>query len=338
MEHLWSSARKRRATAFFDDRASTLVVGESGICGLGLERGLTLRSGRVVLATGGFAGLYWSTTTGAEVRGDGLILAVRAGAQLRDLEFVQFHPTALDLETNTGAPLPLLTEALRGAGARLLDGEGLRFVDELAPRDEVARAIARQREFGPVYLDLSPVRDLERRYPGAHLHVQRLGTKKGWLPVRPAAHFTIGGVKTNLEGETEVPGLYACGEVASVGIHGANRLASNSLLEGLVFGHRTALKAANDESRCLGRSVSRTQPLASLQGSGLRELQQRFERAVGVVREASTLEDFLTWSRPQAQSTELELSVRVAQAALARSQSVGAHCRRDDLLTAGCSH
>ncbi|MCW2244686.1 L-aspartate oxidase [Azospirillum fermentarium] len=209
------------------------------------------RTGRVILATGGIGAVFARTTNPAEATGDGLALAARAGAALTDVEFVQFHPTALAVAAD---PAPLLTEALRGAGAVLLDEDGRRFMTdehplaELAPRDVVARAIGRRVAAGqPVYLDLRPA--LKAR-PEGFPTVLGLLAEAGldpWaipVPVAPAAHYHMGGVATDIDGRTSVPGLWACGEVACTGVHGANRLASNSLLEALVFGARVAADVA----------------------------------------------------------------------------------------------
>ncbi|HSO24470.1 MAG TPA: L-aspartate oxidase, partial [Chondromyces sp.] len=206
-------------------------------------RRLLLAASEVVLATGGTGALWQRTTNPPESTGDGLAMAIRAGAAVADLEFVQFHPTALDVG---GERLPLLTEALRGEGARLVDGRGRRFMlevhpaAELAPRDVVARAIWRQlREDDEVFLDATAIAaDLEERFPT----VVGLCREHGFelarepVPVTPAAHYHMGGVVVDRDGRTTVPGLWACGEVARSGLHGANRLASNSLLEALVYG------------------------------------------------------------------------------------------------------
>src|SRR5580765_810241 len=185
-----------------------------------------------VLATGGFAALWERTTNPPGAIGRGLALAYRAGAALADLELVQFHPTAMLADGF------LLSEALRGEGALLVDDDGSRFTDELAPRDVVARAIA---ERGAARLDL---RGIERaRFPGLMATLVRAGYDPAAepIPVSPAAHYTVGGIVTDLDGRTTLPGLFAAGECACTGVHGANRLASNSLLECLVFGRRAAL-------------------------------------------------------------------------------------------------
>lgn len=197
---------------------------------------------RVVLATGGLGQLYAVTTNPAEATGDGLALALRAGVPLADLEFVQFHPTALH---HPRMPRPLLSEALRGHGALLRDARGERFVDELAPRDVVSRAIAECLERDGtehVWLDATGLDHFDRRFPtlAASIREAGLDPSRDWLPVAPAAHHLAGGVLTDLDGATLVPGLFAVGECACVGVHGANRLASNSLLEGMVFGARAA--------------------------------------------------------------------------------------------------
>ena len=207
----------------------------------------------VLIASGGAGQVYSDTTNPAVATGDGLSLALEAGAQLADMEFYQFHPTAFYLP---GAPRFLLSEALRGEGAYLRNERGERFMEryhpllELAPRDVVARAITRETtgpqtgETREVYLDMRHVRgiDLHQRFPGISAFLARysLDLSRDLIPVRPAAHYLMGGIRTDLMGRTSVRGLYAAGEVACTGVHGANRLASNSLLEGLVFGARAA--------------------------------------------------------------------------------------------------
>jgi L-aspartate oxidase len=203
---------------------------------------VAIRADHVVLATGGAGQLYSVTTNPAESTGDGVAMALRAGVPTADLEFVQFHPTALH---HPAMPRPLLSEALRGHGALLRDRDGERFVDELAPRDVVSRAMAsRMTEQGVdhLWLDATGLERFSQRFPtiAASLASIGLDPQKDWLPIAPAAHHLSGGVLTDLWGASALPGLWAVGEVACTGVHGANRLASNSLLEGMVFGARLA--------------------------------------------------------------------------------------------------
>ncbi|MCT0230465.1 L-aspartate oxidase [Synechococcus sp. CS-1324] len=221
---------------------------EQGRC-LGLQvlegsRVRWLRAGAVVLASGGGGHLFEKTTNPAQATGDGVAMAWRAGAQVRDLEFVQFHPTALMLP---GAPHFLISEAVRGEGARLIDDQGLSPVaqlagGDLAPRDQVSRALVRtmqEQGVDRLWLDLRPVGTelLERQFPTILGRCRELGLEPTTtpIPIAPAAHYWMGGVSTDLTAATSLPGLYAIGEVASTGVHGANRLASNSLMECLVF-------------------------------------------------------------------------------------------------------
>jgi L-aspartate oxidase len=226
--------------------ATELLVGDDGVEGL---RTLTregtwreLRARHVVLATGGAGQLFAVTTNPNEATGDGVALALRAQVPVADVEFMQFHPTALHAEIS---PRPLLSEALRGHGALLLDGEGERFVDELAPRDVVARAMAStmaSQQLDHVWLDATALDRFAERFPSLSVRLQEVGLdpSRDWIPVAPAAHHWAGGVMTDVDGATMLDGLWAAGEVSDSGVHGANRLASNSLLEGLVFGARVA--------------------------------------------------------------------------------------------------
>ena len=217
----------------------------------------TVQARAVLLASGGAGQVYSDTTNPAVATGDGIAAAHAAGAELADMEFYQFHPTALSLP---GVPRFLLSEALRGEGAWLVNAAGERFMQryhpllELAPRDVVARAITREGVGGkPVYLDMRHVTDInpDVRFPGisAFLHQHGLDLARDLVPVRPAAHYLMGGVRTDVDGRTSLRGLYAAGEVACTGVHGANRLASNSLLEGLVFGARAAESMRKREQR-----------------------------------------------------------------------------------------
>ncbi len=215
-----------------------------------------VRADHVVVATGGAGQLFAVTTNPAEATGDGVAMARRAGVALADLEFVQFHPTALH---HPAMPRPLLSEALRGHGAELRDARGERFVDELAPRDQVSRAMAaRMAEQGVdhLWLDATGLERFGARFPtiAASLAAIGLDPATDWLPIAPAAHHLSGGLLTDLWGATALPGLWAAGEAACTGVHGANRLASNSLLEGMVFGARVseAVAAGRDGPEASG--------------------------------------------------------------------------------------
>lgn len=275
------------------------VMGEGQHDGVG-----AVHAPAVVLATGGMGQVFSATTNPAVSTGDGVALALRAGAEISDLEFVQFHPTVLFLGAGSEGQQPLVSEAVRGEGAHLVDADGVRFMlgqhelAELAPRDIVAKAITRRMlEQGAAHMYL------DARHFGAEMWEQRFPTilaacrSHGFdpvtapIPVAPAAHYASGGVRTDLHGRTTVPGLYACGEVACTGVHGANRLASNSLLEGLVFAeriadditahgpHREGLPVADDASTVL-----------TLLGPELRrDIQRIMTEGAGVLRSADSL-------------------------------------------------
>jgi L-aspartate oxidase len=261
-----------------------------------------------LLATGGYAALWERTTNPPGALGDGLSLAYRAGAALADLEFVQFHPTAL---VDDGF---LLSEALRGEGALLVDSGGGRFTDELAPRDVVARAIA---ERGQAGLDL---RSIERgRFPGLMATLERAGYDPAVepIPVSPAAHYTVGGIVTDLDGRSTLPGLYAAGESACTGVHGANRLASNSLLECLVFGRRAALASLDEAAPPTSEA-----PRAPAEDAPVTpEIRHALWEEAGVIRTAEGLEHLL--------ASPALLPRLVAGSALARRESRGGHFRSD---------
>ena len=270
------------------------------VIGAGRRDGVGAALGRaVVLATGGLGQVFASTTNPPVATGDGVALALRGGAEVTDLEFVQFHPTVLWLGPGAAGQQPLISEAVRGEGAVLLDVRGHRFMvgqhplAELAPRYVVAQAIIRQlRATGAdhVLLDARGVPDFADRFPTitASCRANGIDPVTMPIPVVPGAHHASGGVRTDLAGRTNVPGLYACGEVACTGVHGANRLASNSLLEGLVF----AARIADDIARSLppsGEPVTDQRDAALLPPSTLVGVQQAMTLGAGVLRSAGSL-------------------------------------------------
>lgn len=241
--------------------ALDLLVGVDGRCAgvraLGPDGEIhEVRARNVLLATGGAGQLFAVTTNPVESTGDGIAMALRAGVAVADVEFVQFHPTALH---HPFMPRPLLSEALRGHGALLRDVHGERFVDELLPRDQVSRAMTkRMQELGVdhCFLDATALGHFAERFPTIASALDEVGLDPStdWLPIAPAAHYLCGGVVTDLQGATTLPGLWAAGEVACSGVHGANRLASNSLLEGMVFGFRVveAVAAGVEDAEATG--------------------------------------------------------------------------------------
>ncbi len=341
-------------TVFERTFACDLLRGDGGeVCGLLARRPggapLVLVTGGVVLATGGIGRLFARTTNPPEATGDGLAMAARAGARLVDLEFVQFHPTALAVDAD---PLPLVTEALRGAGARLLDDRGRRFMTavdaaaELAPRDLVARAIWQRVAAGErVWLDARPASPVVRRFPRVHELCRRHGLDpdRELLPVAPAAHYHMGGVWTDDRGRSSLPGLWVCGEAGSTGVHGANRLASNSLLEATVYGQRAAadLAASAPPPPAAGRLVLDPATLVAPSpqpGRVTASLRRVVWQEVGVERDEAGLRRALAAielleRRLGPGVSELRNLVTtgrlVAAAALRRRESRGSHFRRD---------
>jgi L-aspartate oxidase len=288
----------------------------------------------VLLATGGLGALYLNTTNPDVATGDGVAMAYEAGAEISDIEFVQFHPTALAV---AGAPRFLLSEALRGEGAVLRNFKGDRFTDELAPRDVVSRAIVEEmRRSGAdhVLLDISHKGEafVRGRFPRVFETCLRYGVNLGVAPapVAPAAHYAMGGVRTDLNGQSSVPGLFAAGEVACTGVHGANRLASNSLLEGLVFGKRAGIVA-----RALPPAASALMPTpgslrkapsagksASAAGGSARAT---LWTHCGIVRDAMGLHEACT----EFEEAGATVPFLIARCALSRKESRGAHFRTD---------
>jgi L-aspartate oxidase len=344
-------------------------TGVTGVVALDERSGETreYRARFVVLATGG-AGRLYSVTTNPEVAtGDGIALAYRAGAEVTDMEFIQFHPTALRMD---GQRPFLISEAVRGEGGRLIDAsqdggsdpQRRRFMfdydsrGELAPRDIVARAILdRMQRTGSdhVLLDVtSAVGGEPERVAARFPQIYRTCLEAGLditrepIPVSPAAHYTMGGIRTNVWGETTLPGLYACGECACTGVHGANRLASNSLLETVVFAKRVVQRTVESPGTCAeasGETMTLSEPSPHEAGPLTREaLQELMWRDVGIVRDGESLARakaaLSAWASSASEPTDRESQELadmltcgrlVTEAALAREESRGAHFRRD---------
>ncbi len=325
------------------------VLGEGSDDGVG-----AVLARAVVLATGGMGQIFASTTNPVVSTGDGVALALRAGAAVTDLEFVQFHPTALYLRPNRGVPpaqQPLVSEALRGEGAHLVDADGKRFMvgqhdlAELAPRDVVAKGIHRvmlASGTDHVFLDARHLSDVAGRFPTITAFCRASGVDPvtDLIPVAPAAHYASGGVRTDLFGRTSIRSLYACGEVACTGVHGANRLASNSLLEGLVFARRIAADVAGDlppQSDPVGGGTEAWVVPETIRGP----LQQAMSQGAGVLRSEASLTDSGTESaslgRERAPArTEtweatnlLTVASTLLAAATRRQETRGCHWRED---------
>jgi L-aspartate oxidase len=313
-------AEDERITVLENTRAIALRGADGRCVGLVGDDGRTVASRGVVLATGGAAALWARTTNPLGATGKGLALALAAGAALADLELVQFHPTAV---SGVGeADGFLVTEAIRGEGARLLDGGGERFVDELAPRDDVTRAVwLRMRESGAaVTLDMREV-DIDR-FPNvvAVLRDAGLDPARELVPVAPAAHYVMGGIAADLDGRATLPGLYAVGECACTGLHGANRLASNSLSECFVWGARAA-PAALDEPEPPATGARPLPPPEGTLGPAPAATRAALWRDAGLERDAAGLARLLDDSHP--------LARLVGTCGLARKETRGAHVRRD---------
>ena len=324
------------------------VLGEGSEDGVG-----ALLARAVVLATGGMGQAYASTTNPSVSTGDGVALAMRAGATVTDVEFVQFHPTSSVSAGVTSVQRPLITEALRGEGAHLVDASGRRFMlgrhelAELAPRDVVAKGIHRvllETGSDHVYLDARHLGRvfLERRFPTIMASTRSAGVDPAseLIPVAPAAHYASGGVRTDLHGRTSIPGLYACGEVACTGVHGANRLASNSLLEGLVFARRIADDIAGDLPP-QGDPATPAGDAWAVDPEIRGDLQRAMTRGAGVLRSADSLAATAAEltrlgqrrGRPRNAAWEATNLVTVASAvvasAYARRETRGCHWRED---------
>lgn len=374
IERALVAAVRSRPIELHEHTFTTDLVVENGHCvGVRMLNGGTesieVRARNTILATGGAGQVFGVTTNPVVSTGDGVAMAWRAGAAIADVEFMQFHPTALH---HPQMPRPLLSEALRGEGAVLRDTDGLTFMDgehplgDLAPRDVVARAITRrmrERHLEHLWLDATTVGDFERRFPTIWQACRAVGLDphRDWLPVAPAAHYLSGGVMADLDGASLLPGLWAIGEVSCSGVHGANRLASNSLLDGLVFAPRAveAILAGKREPDATGvlRGVVgafaveapfelplSTRPTAS-SASGLRAaLQRDMSLDAGVLRDEASLEHAAELCGTVAEAAERlashDVSARevvnlatvaglLVDEALAREESRGTHTRLD---------
>jgi len=358
----------RRSAAAIHERtfASELVVEHGRCVGVRAFPDIEVRARHVLVATGGAGQLFAVTTNPPEATGDGIAMALRAGVAVADLEFVQFHPTALH---HPARPRPLLSEALRGHGALLRNGKGERFVDELLPRDKVSQAITRvliDEGVDNVWLDATGLEHFAERFPTINAALAEVGLDpaKDWLPVAPAAHYTCGGILADLDGASSLPGLWVAGEAACNGVHGANRLASNSLLDGMVFGPRVveavergkdgpeptgamrALLAADDSEigshpLPLPKLPTAADPTSTENDDPRNALQRAMTENAGVLRSAGSLAVALDAAqaaggvarRDDVAGQELlnlaTVGAALSAAATAREESRGAHARSD---------
>jgi L-aspartate oxidase len=307
------------------------------------------KADHVVLATGGCGNLYTIHSNQQTVTGDGLSLAYKAGAKLTDMEFLQFHPTML---VTNGKCRGLISEAVRGAGAKLIDETGREIMKEvhpmkdLAPRDVVARQLFTEQQNGhQIYLDIRSIPRFSDRFPNISLLCEKAGVliNDGKLPVSPGMHFLMGGVQVNRWGETSIKRLYAIGEVSCTGLHGANRLASNSLLEGIVFGKRAAERISNDRSRAMAIPEEKDITF-HVPPIDIRELQRMMTASAGIVRNKQELTKAATWlnelsTKPvhvkditisELEACHLwETAKLITASASVREESRGAHYRED---------
>lgn len=312
----------------------------------------------IILATGGTGGIYQVSSNDSTITGDGIAMAYRAGADLVDLEFIQFHPTMLVTETNSSV---LVSEAVRGEGARLIDEnnrlimQDIHPLADLAPRDIVSHQVFKELESGrKIYLDISNIKNFRERFPQitALCEANKINIDDGLIPIIPGAHFIMGGIKTNFAGETSIPGLYAVGEVSCSGVHGANRLASNSLLEGLIFAGSLAshlLKQQEPEQKNI--IVLPESSKLKIKLPTKNEIKQIMTDYVGIVRDKAGLTSAVNWFEQYTNvinsdkilleltndekiiTNMLTVGWLIASSALMRTESRGSHYRADYPIT-----
>lgn len=341
MQALLARAKECESISIVQARVERILVGDGGVEGVQCSRNsiaFNIADSSVLLATGGIGGLFRYSTNPAGAIGNGLILAIEAGAILKDIEFVQFHPTALAVETT---PLPLVSEAVRGEGARLVDETGAYFMQgqDLAPRDVVARGVFSHLAQGHnVFLDISCLAErFPLRFPTIYEACLKSGIdlKKRLTPVQPAAHYHMGGVLVDKTGRTSIDGLYAAGEVACTGLHGANRLASNSLLEAAICGWQAGVFMASQEKKPVKAWADFALPELA-RAEPVRDIMTDY---CGVVRSGTGLgyaaEKLSAW---QATNPSAKLALKIVEAALNRTDSVGAHMRIESLSEKLSSH
>jgi L-aspartate oxidase len=305
--------------------ASRFLVADGRCLGVSVGE-LQFPAPLTLVATGGAGALWGRTTNAPGATADGIVLAMQAGAQVSDLEFMQFHPTVLDDGSRTQRIL--LTEALRGEGATLLNERGERFVDELAPRHVVTKAILEQ---ASVTLDCRQIPELEERFPTvvAGARARGFDALTTPLPVSPAAHYFVGGIAADSNGRTSIPGLFAAGECAATGMHGANRMAGNSLLESVVVGRRVG-ESSIQERAPLTDSFASPSPAPAL---GTSEVDSKIPEImwgdVGPIRDGARLQDAIAALGGLDRTGYTELCLMIARAAAARMESRGVHIRTD---------
>ncbi len=340
MDALTNAARAAPHIEIVEDTRALAVARDANgrVCGAlcaGASGERVIEANETVLATGGVGGLFTVTTNPATATGQGIAIAARAGALIADPEFVQFHPTAIDIGRD---PAPLATEALRGEGAHLVNGKGEAFVSDLAARDVVARAIHNERTAGrEAFLDARKAvgAKFPTHFPTVFAACMDAGIdpRVALIPVAPAAHYHMGGVATDIWGRTTLEGLWAVGECASTGAHGANRLASNSLLEAVVFANRIAQRLSREEAP---PPTSGFEPVAAppvLPNATLAELRQIMQTHAGVLRHADGLRIALdridALCEAHGEANPLIAARFIVAAALDRKESRGSHFRSD---------